>query len=166
MKTKTLPLLGLLCLLFASVTAQDEKAIKAAIEKETMSFFNLDRKGWEESWLPVSYAYWSYSDSTGTSYVEGWEAVKKSFDAYFKTQRPNRDIDVAHTSNNKPITIDRTWKEIRIYGTGAFVRYDQRVKDDQIYRDETSQVRVLEKKDGKWKIICVGAIAMYPIVDY
>jgi len=165
MKTKSLPLIGILCLVFASVTAQDEKLIKAAIEKETSAFFNLDRKGWEESWLQAPYVYWSYSDSTGTSYIEGWEAVKKSFDDYFKTQVPSRQIDVAHQSNNKPITIDRKWKEIRIYGTGAFVRYDQKVKDDQLYRDETSQIRVLEKKDGKWKIICVGAIAMYPTAD-
>jgi hypothetical protein len=162
MKTKLLPLLGLLCLLSASVTAQEEKAIKAVIEKETSAFFNVDRKGWEESWLQVPYAYWSYSDSTGTNFIEGWDAVKKSFDDYFRTQVSSRQIDVAHQANNKPVTIDRTWKEIRIYGTGAYVRYNQRVKDDQIYRDETSQVRILEKKDGKWKVVCVGAIAMYP----
>ncbi len=162
MKTKSLPVLGLLCLMFASVTAQDEKAIKAAIEKETTAFFNLDKKGWEESWHQVPYAYWSYSDSTGTSFIEGWDAVKKSFADYFKTQVSSRPIDVAHQANNKPITVDRKWKEIRIYGTGAFVRYDQKVKDDLIYRDETSQIRILEKKDGKWKIVCVGAIASYP----
>jgi len=161
MKTISLPLLGLLWLLSASVTAQEEKAIKAAIEKETSAFFNLDRKGWEDAWLAAPYVYWSYSDSTGTSFIEGWDAVKKSFDPYFKTQVPNRQIDVAHGS--KPITIDRIWKEIRIYGNGAFARYTQKVKDDQIYRDETSQIRILEKKDGKWKIVCVGAIAMYPI---
>jgi hypothetical protein len=156
-------LIGLVWLIFAPVTAQDEKAaIKAVIEKETSSFFNLDRKGWEETWLQMPYAYWSYSDSTGTSFIEGWDAVSKNFSEYFKTQVPNRTIDVAHQANNSDIKIDRIWKEIRVYGTGAYAQYTQKVKDDKIYRDETSQVRILEKKNGKWKIVCVGAIAKYP----
>jgi hypothetical protein len=165
MKTKmVLILTGLLGLMFVNVTAQDEKtAIKAVIEKETNAFFNLDRKGWEDTWLQVPYAYWSYSDSTGTNFIEGWGEVKKSFEDYFKTHVPSRQIDVAHQASSSGVTIDRTWKEIRVYGTGAYVRYTQRVKEDKIHRDETSQIRILEKKDGKWKVVCVGAIAIYPV---
>jgi hypothetical protein len=37
-----------------------------------------------------------YSDSTGTSFIEGWEGIQKSFDDYFKTQKSSRTIDVAH----------------------------------------------------------------------
>ena len=154
---------GLFCLLATVAGAQDSKevaAIKSAIEKETDSFFNLKRKDWEESWLQSSYAYWSYSDSTGTSFIEGWEGIRKSFDDYFRTQVANRQIDVAHQKGT--VKIDRTWVSIRVYGNGAYVRYTQRVKDD-IDRDETSQIRILEKgKDGKWRIVCVGAIAVYP----
>jgi len=40
------------------------------------------------------------------------------------------------------------------------VRFVQKVKDE-IEHDETSQVRVLEKKDGNWKVVCVDAIARY-----
>lgn len=154
---------GLFCLLAAVAGAQDSKevaAIKSAIEKETDSFFNLKRKEWEDSWLQSSYAYWSYSDSTGTSFIEGWEAINKNFDDYFRTQVANRTIDVAHQKG--PVKIDRTWISIRVYGNGAYARYTQRVKDD-IDRDETSHIRILEKgKDGKWRIACVGAIAIYP----
>lgn len=154
-------LTGLFWLMFVTVTAQDDKtAIKAVIEKETTAFFNVDRKGWEDTWVHTPYVYWSYSDSTGTSFVEGWEALTKSFDEYFRTQVSNRTIDVAHQSN--AMAIDREWKEIRIYGTGAFVHYIQRVKEKGINRDETSQIRILEKKDGKWRVVCVGAIASYP----
>jgi hypothetical protein len=163
MNSKSLLLLAsLILLMFATVSAQDKEvaAIKAVIERETISFFNVDRKGWEDSWHQVPYSYWSYSDSTGTSFVEGWDAIRKTFDEYFRTQKPNRNIDVAHHGAN--VTIDRTWKEVRVYGNGAFVHYTQRVKDNQIQRDETSQIRVLEKKDGKWRIVCVGAIAKYP----
>ncbi|MBN8578293.1 MAG: hypothetical protein J0L66_15215 [Cytophagales bacterium] len=162
MKTLTL-IIGLLCLVGATVNAQESKetaAIKAVIEKETDSFFNLKRKDWEDTWLHSSYSYWSYSDSTGTSFIEGWENIRKSFDDYFRTQVANRTIDVAFQKGL--VKIDRNWVSIRVYGNGAYARYTQRVNDD-IDRDETSQIRILEKgKDGKWRIVCVGAIAVYP----
>ncbi|MBX2900442.1 MAG: hypothetical protein KF775_12370 [Cyclobacteriaceae bacterium] len=162
MKTLTL-LIGLLCLVGATVNAQESKetaAIKAVIEKETDSFFNLKRKDWEDTWLHSSYSYWSYSDSTGTSFIEGWENIRKSFDDYFRTQVANRTIDVAFQKGS--VKINRNWVSIRVYGNGAYARYTQRVIDD-IDRDETSQIRILEKgKDGKWRIVCVGAIAVYP----
>lgn len=134
---------------FPVVAQKEQDLIKAVIEKETQSFFRVDRKGWEESWLKTPYAYWSYSDSTGTSYVEGWDQLNKTFDDYFKTAKPNQ------------ARITNEWVEVRVYGNGAYARFTQRVQDD-IDRDETSQVRVLEKgKDGKWKVICVAAVAVY-----
>lgn len=163
MKTYKYFFITSVCLLVAmTAMAQDPKevtAIKAVLEKETQSFFNVNRKDWEDTWMKVPYAYWSYSDSTGTSYIEGWENISKSFDEYFKTQISSRPIDVAHQSSK--LTIDRTWHDIRIYGNGAYVHYTQKVKDT-IDHDETSQIRVLEKKDGKWRVICVGVIAFYP----
>ncbi len=150
---KTLPyLLFLAIYLFTSTTVvaqTDQEAIKAVIAKETQSFMNVDRENWKATWHQASYSYWSYSDSTGTSFVEGWEALSKTFDEYFRTQKPSK------------AKITNEWIEVRIYGTGAYARFVQKV-DDEIDRDETSQIRVLEKKDGKWKVICVGAIAKYP----
>jgi hypothetical protein len=161
MKTKSFFLtMSLFCLVILSGSAQDEiAAVKAVIEKETFSFQSVDRKSWAGSWLQVPYAYWSYSDSTGTSFVQGWDAINKSFDTYFTTQVSSRQIDVA----GKGLSIERQWGEIRIYKSGAFAQYIQKVKDGLINRDETSQIRILEKgKDGKWKIVYVGIIAKYP----
>ena len=136
------------------------EAIKKAIESETLSFIKVDKPAWEGVWVQSSYAYWSYSDSTGTSFVEGWEKINKSFESYFKTQVANRNIDVVHPGDE--LTIERDYKEFRIYGDGAFVQYNQRVRDKLIQRDETSQIRVLEKQNGKWLIAYVGIIAKYP----
>jgi hypothetical protein len=124
-------------------------AIKAVISKETSSYFNVDYKGWADTWLKVPYAYWSYSDSTNTSFVESWDALDKSKASYFKNSKPSRAV------------ITNEWQEVRVYGNGAYVRFIQRVKDD-IDRDETSQMRVLEKTKEGWKVICVAAIARYP----
>jgi len=60
------------------------------------------------------------------------------------------------------LKVERTWQDFRIYKNGAYVRFTQRVTEESISRDETSQVRVLEKKDGQWKIVCVSVIARYP----
>jgi hypothetical protein len=132
----------------AGAQPNDISAIKAVIARETQSFFSVDRKGWEDCWWKVPYAYWSYSDSTSTSYIEGWDGLDKTFDKYFKTSKPSR------------AEIINEWIEIKIFGSGAYVRFVQKVKDE-IEHDETSQVRVLEKKDGQWKVICVDAIARY-----
>lgn len=144
-----------------TLSAQENKevaAIRAVLEKETLSFNNTNRKDWEDTWLKAPHAYWSYSDSTGTSYVEGWENISKTFDEYFKTQVSSRPIDVAHQSSK--VSIERTWHHIRVYGNGAYAHYTQKVKDN-INLEETSQIRVLEKKDGKWKVVCVGVIRYY-----
>ncbi len=144
---------------FSAISQADTAAIKAVIEKETNSFFNVNRKDWEDIWLHVPYAYWSYSDSTGTNFIEGWDAINKSFDVYFSTQVSSRQIDVAKQSG---ATIERIWKEFRIYGNGAFVQYTQEVKNSKIHYDQTSQIRILEKKGGKWKVVSVNVIAKYP----
>lgn len=124
-------------------------AIKTVVAKETESFMNVDRKTWEGLWLQAPYAYWSYSDSTESNFIDGWQNIAKTFDEYFRTQKPSRS------------KITNIWHEIRIYGNGAYVRFTQRV-EDEIDKDETSQVRVLEKKDGKWRVVCMNAIAKYP----
>src|SRR5262245_44897858 len=93
---------------------KEKAAIKAVIAKETESFMNVDRKTWSDLWLPVPYAYWSYSDSTGTNYVDGWENITKTFDEYFRTQKPSRS------------KITNVWQEVRVYGNGAYARFLQR----------------------------------------
>jgi hypothetical protein len=130
----------------SSFAQDDKEEIKAVITRETSAFFNVDYKTWSDTWLKSPYTYWSYSDALGTSYVEGWENLNKTYSEYFNTARPSK------------ANIRNEWKEIRVYGNGAYVYFIQKVYDD-IDRDETSQMRILEKIDGKWKVVCLGAIA-------
>jgi hypothetical protein len=143
-------LLGIVCncTTLEAVAQSDTDLIKAVIAKETSSFFNVDYKTWSDQWLKSPYSYWAYSDSTGTSYIEGWDNLDRTFSEYFKNSKP---------AGSK---ITNEWQEIRVYETGAYVRFIQNVKDEMDH-DVTSQVRVLEKKDGKWKLVCMGAIAVY-----
>jgi hypothetical protein len=141
-------ILAWLAITLVAAQPNDIAAIKAVIAKETQSFFSVDKKNWEDCWWKVPYAYWSYSDSSSTSYIEGWDGLDKTFDSYFKSAKPSN------------AEIINEWIEVRVFGTGAYVRFVQKVKDE-IEHDETSQVRVMEKKEGKWKVICVDAIARY-----
>jgi hypothetical protein len=142
---------SLFWLLCIAVSAQnDQDLIKAVIEREARSYFGVDRTNWEVTWLKAPYTFWSYSDSTAGSFVEGTDNIVRNFDQYFRTAKPSVS------------KIDRVWQEIRIYGKGAYARFVQKITDE-IDHDETTEVRVLEKdKDGKWKIVCLMAVAKYP----
>ena len=152
MKVKTGFAITSLCyfLVLTAAGQNDIEAIKGVIERETTSFFAVDREGWEVNWANTSYCYWSLCDSAGGSYMDGIENIKKNFDEYFRTAKPSKS------------KIDRVWLEVRVYGKGAYARFIQKVVDD-IDHDVTSEVRVMEKdKDGHWKIVCLNAIAIYP----
>jgi hypothetical protein len=51
---------------------------------------------------------------------------------------------------------------IHINGSLAFVYFDQKVTDKTGKVDNFHEVRNLEKTDGKWKIIYVGAVKFKP----
>lgn len=122
----------------------EKEAIKRVVMQETESYLNVDREGWASTWWPVPYAYWLFSDKAGIQCIEGWDEIQETFDSYFKTQKPSRS------------RVSYTWQEIRVYGTGAYVRFHER-SDDNIRIEDTSQMRVLEKREGKWKIVCMSA---------
>lgn len=125
----------------------DIAAIKAVIEKETKAFFEIDHKTWADHWVHEPYAFWSFADTTDVNSFTGWADINKGFDEYFKTSKPSQ------------AKIDRQWLDFRIYGDGAYVRFTQKVNDES-RRPEQAEVRVLEKQNGQWKIVCVSVIAI------
>jgi hypothetical protein len=125
----------------------DAAAIKALIEKETKAFFEIDHKTWADSWAKTSYAFWSFADTTDVNSFSGWENIDKGFSEYFRTAKPSN------------AQIERNWLDIKIFGNGAYARFTQHVKD-QTQRKPQAEVRVLEKINGEWKIICVSVIAI------
>ena len=130
-------------------TESDKEAIKSVITRETSSFFNVDREHWSQTWMQTPYAYWSFADSSAASFLDGWETINKTFDEYFRNQKPSQ------------AQITDEWIEVRVYGNGAFARFIQTLRDG-IDTEVTSQMRVLEKQNGKWKVVCVGVTAKYP----
>jgi hypothetical protein len=152
-KSKVLLTLAILVLLFPETPAQEKKKkpadvdlVKAAIDTESRAFFQIDQKTWADCWAHTPYAYWSFADTTDVNFFEGWDAINKGFAEYFKTSKPSK------------AKMERNWQDVRIYGNSAYARFTQKVQDD-VGRDEQAEVRVLEKIDGRWKIVHVGVIA-------
>jgi hypothetical protein len=125
----------------------DVEAIKSVIEKETAAFFNIDYQAWADSWTHTPYAFWSFADTTDVNSFSGWDNIKKGFSEYFQTSKPSK------------AKIERTWLEVKVYGSAAYARFTQQVRDNTL-RPPQSEVRVLEKVKGAWKIVCVNVIAI------
>jgi hypothetical protein len=124
----------------------DVDAIKTVIEQETKAFFGIDYKTWMESWVHTPSAYWSYADTSGINYYEGWNAIEVGFTDYFVTSKPAN------------INIERTWQEVKVYGNGAYARFKQRLITDGVPGPEQVEIRVLEKDKNAWKILLVGVL--------
>jgi hypothetical protein len=160
---KVIVFTAILAILSASLVAQDRRKkekvpvqtqdefseielVKAAIDRESKAFFEIDYKTWAECWGHVPYAYWSFADTTDVNYFEGWESINHGFGDYFKTSKPSS------------AKMERKWNDVRVYGNAAYARFTQKVQDE-LGRDEQVEVRVLEKHNGEWKIVYVGVIA-------
>jgi hypothetical protein len=124
----------------------DVDAIKTVIEQETKAFFGVDYKTWMESWMHTPSAYWSYADTSGINYYEGWKAIEIGFTDYFVTTKPS------------DIKIERTWQEVKVYGNGAYARFKQHLVTDGVRGPEQVEIRVLEKDKNSWKILLVGVL--------
>lgn len=123
----------------------EKEAIKRVVMQETESYLGVDYETWSGTWMQSSFAYWSFSDKSGSQFISGWENIQQAFDSYFKSQKPTKH------------KISYTWQDIRLYTNGAYVRFQEK-SDDGRRVETTDQIRVLEKKDGKWKVICMIAV--------
>lgn len=130
------------------ISSNDEEQIKLLIERETKAFFEIDRKTWEDSWAHVPYAFWSFADTTDVNSFSGWDEINKGFNDYFVTSKPSE------------AKINRQWLHVKVTGNLAYVRFTQLVNDNNIVRPGQAEIRVLEKINGTWKIICVSVIAI------
>ena len=138
-------LIPILIVISQTLVAQgDVEAIKRVIEQESTAYFNVDYKAWSETWVQAPHAYWSYTDVTGIRFLDGWNAIRTSFGSYFNTVQPSSGEITNH------------WLEVRVYENGAYVRFTQ-LAIDGADRTETAQIRVLEKQNGHWRVVCMQA---------
>ena len=119
---------------------QEEKAaILEVLNEETKAAFNRDYEGWKEHWVHKAYVtktYMNFADSTMTETL-GWEEVNDYVRTYLEEHPDPVPL---------PELLDEI--EVRLYGTGAWVDYEQ---VDPVYGLKR-EARLMEKEDGQWKI--------------
>ncbi|MEL6672045.1 MAG: hypothetical protein AAFR61_07625 [Bacteroidota bacterium] len=123
----------------ASASSVEKAAILATLNEETAAFFLRDYQAWQECWLHESFIAKSYMILTDSSLSEtlGWEAID-DFGRTYLSEHPEPETP--------PQPLEQA--EIRLYGTGAWVTYEQ----DDPARGPKRESRLMEKVEGKWKI--------------
>lgn len=132
---------------------KEKSAIRAVIEKETESFFGRDYEAWKSNYAQTDYAFqaWSNNDGTFDSNV-GWDDINKQIGRYI---------------NDNPLKshpkVERKNMKFKFYDDDvAYLTWDQFNSDkDTKNFHHSKEVRLMEKINGEWKIVCVSAFWDY-----
>lgn len=124
----------------SAIDFQKEKSnILQTINDETAAAFSRKYIKWKEYWVHKPYVTKTYIDFSKNSFSEtlGWKEVDKFVKTYIENHPepdsiPNRLLDA----------------DIRLYGSGAWVSFEQRDPE----RGKKRETRLMEKEDGSWKI--------------
>lgn len=142
MKNSILTLAMLFASLFAAQAQKnaDEATIKALLKAETTAFLKGDVKAEAECWHPMPYSRSLVSLQNGTCLDINADQMKQ-----------NNEPGVSDAG----ATFQNSNYHFRIVDGMAWCTYDQVAtpsKDEKVYTHET---RLLEKFDGKWKIVAM-----------
>ncbi len=129
----------------------DIAPIKAVVERETTAWANRDAASMVDCWANVPEA------GNLISLADGSRTIIHSNNA--KTDMPE-SIKAMVASMGKPTgeTFQNSDYLIRVKGDAAFVQYEQVVTAPDGKKQYAHETRYLEKMDGKWKIVHVGAV--------
>lgn len=153
MKTIKLTILFLGIAVSSFAQSKDEEAVKAVCEKETQSFNSRDADGMISCHANKPYSLMLVAENGNVHYTTAQSDAEssKSIKELVKMMGP----PTGDTFLNSGYVI-------HINGTSAFVYYDQKVTDKTGKVSDFHEVRNLEKIEGKWKIIYVGAVGFKP----
>lgn len=131
---------------------QEKQAILAVIEEEFAGFFARDFDRYARCWLHVEDSLRLVTLAGGQiAYLQGWEAEAAMTRRLFEGRPTPNETD--------PALVRRENVRIRVSGDMAWASFDQHGPDtDDLLMDVglTHQVRILEKDEGRWKIVYVG----------
>lgn len=127
-----------------------EEAIKMVLLAETDTFFARDYDGWAATFVPAPEATQAWNNADGSyNAATGWETISANVRSF---------MDANPEPDTTPL-----WREnflIRFYGNdAAFVTFDKYMGTRD--SNPVKEVRVVEKHDGRWKIVCVAAFVDY-----
>jgi len=134
--------------------AKEKKAIMQTIENETNCFFKGDYDCWKENFIQTDYAFQVWSDAGGSFDPKiGWKEVDDKIGKYIK------DNKIGEGGSNNPKVL-REGMIVKFYGDNvAYLIWHQYNTDKSMkHYIHSTETRLMEKQDGKWKIVNVTAL--------
>ncbi|MDB5121261.1 MAG: hypothetical protein JWN56_2479 [Sphingobacteriales bacterium] len=131
-------------------TMEKEKtAIRKVIENETKSFFERDYNSWAQNYAHTDYAFQAWSNRDGTFDANvGWTDINDQLGKYI-SDNPEKTHPVVERKNMLFKFFDENL---------AYLIWDQFNSDlDKKNFHHSKEVRLMEKINGQWKIVCVSA---------
>lgn len=133
----------------------DEEAIKKVIVTETEQWMNQNYDAWSACFIHEIYLTWTVTNGgePGDAVtMRGWENLKAFMQDWFQ----QNDNEFANEMRKTKMTRDQ-WN-IQIRGNVAFVSFNQH-SDSGSQKMDSTETRVLEKKDGAWRVAMQASVA-------
>lgn len=131
-------------------TLAERKAIREAIVGEIKASFNGDYEKWSDYFVHEPYISWMQSTKDKYWLWKGWSEINSGMKDLIK---PDRAGSMVLEGISDFVA--------RIYRDAALVTFTAKIKQVN-GKEETKyigrEVRSLEKKDGKWKIVYLGTV--------
>ena len=132
----------------------DQSEVMDVIERQAATFWAKDFDGWADTWVHAEYVRRvGWSPSGGAISVQGWNAIGT---AMKKAMADNP------APNPTPAKLVRDHVNLRTYGDVAWLTFDQHAAPTGDTRFDmpgvSHETRILERHDGKWKLVYVGYV--------
>ncbi len=135
----------------------EKQAIMETIKQETECFYKRDYNCWKETYAQTDYAFqcWSNPDGTFDAKV-GWKEVDEKIGKYIR-ENP------VHSGGSSHPKVERRNMMTKFYGGNvAYMIWDQYNMDKEMKKyTHSKETRIMEKINGKWKIVNVTAFWDY-----
>ena len=120
-------------------SGDDRAQILAVLNGETRDALGRDYASWRSHWVHEPYVFKTYvnvADGTGSE-TRGWDRVDDFVRTYIE--------DHPEPESPPPPLTDA---DVRVYGDGAWVSYEQ----DDADQGRKRESRLMERVDGRWRI--------------